>query len=117
MERVDRSVRLEIDGALAIEYQGIGGMDAPDRPHLRLRRVVDPVEISHVRVLTRSPAQLVSPLAVPDALYRAGDWQHAFDAYAALSSAYPGTEIAARATFGSCLILAREGKAAEADAA
>ncbi len=117
MERVDRSIRLEIDGALAIEYQGIGGMDAPDRPTFGFEGVVDPVEISHVRVFTRSPPLLVPPLAVPDALYRAGDWQHACDAYSSLSSAYPGTEIAARASFGSCLALAREGRVTEADTA
>jgi tetratricopeptide (TPR) repeat protein len=116
MEHVDRSIRLEIDGASALEYQGIGGMDAPDRPTFGFEGVVDPVEISRVRVFTRSPPQLVSPLAVPDALYRAGDWQQASAAYEALAAAYPRTEIAPRAVFGHGLALARAGNSAEADA-
>ncbi len=116
MEHVDRSIRLEIDGSPALEYQGIGGMDAPDRPTFGFEGVVDPVEISHVRVFTRSPPRLVSPLAVPDALYRAGDWQQASDAYEALAAAYPRTEIAPRAVFGHGLALARAGKSDEADA-
>ncbi len=116
LEHVGRHIRLAIDGIVAIDYQGLGGMDAPDRPTFGFDALNERLELGHVRVYSQRPPQLVSPLAVPDDHFRVDDYAEALSGYRAIAAAYPGTDLAARARFGAGLSLARSGHAADAAA-
>ncbi|MBD3240397.1 MAG: protein kinase, partial [Chitinivibrionales bacterium] len=115
MEREGYHVRFYMDGVKVIDYSDMDVLSGTGHRSFGFEVTRGKRQrIDNVRVLHHPLPRRVSPIATPREFEEDGQFDKALVRYRSLANAYPGTDIAAQATFRSARCLQRMDSAAAA---
>jgi hypothetical protein len=116
LQRVGDRMRLTIDGATVFDYADRDPITAARATSFGLDCYRERAQaVRHLRVFVRSQPELVSPLAIGQALYQSGQWRDAVREYDAIARSHSNAELGLRAEAAAALCVARSGDPDEGD--
>ncbi len=118
LEREDRHLRLWVDDDLVLDHIDVEDPAGDAEERFGFDTYGDnQLRISDVSVYRQTPAQLVSPLVIPDQLFQLRQWEEARDRYQEIADAFPDSAIATTAAFRAAQCVSAKGDQAAADQA